>query len=97
MVTEKVLGYLKNGDPVKIYEMANENHMKVEVVSIGASLHSMRLKDRNEKYVNVIVGLDTIAGCQKFFLNVSAFLNIFRILQNTNSNFSEFKEAVGAV
>jgi aldose 1-epimerase len=62
VVNETVFGYLTNGDLVKKFEMTNQNNMKVEVVSFGASLHSMSLKDRSNNYVNVIVGVDTLEG-----------------------------------
>jgi aldose 1-epimerase len=55
-------GKTKDGEEVKIYELANENGMKARVMTRGATLVGLEVPDRNRRISDVVFGFDNVQG-----------------------------------
>ena len=64
-VVESSFGKLQNGEEVKKVTITNKNDFSVSVISFGAAIQSITVKDKNGQPTNVVLGFDTIEG---FFL-----------------------------
>ncbi len=60
-VERTVFGEL-NGQPVYRYTITNNNENSVSVLTLGATLHSIVLKDKNDEPRDVLLGFDTVEG-----------------------------------
>ena len=61
-INVSLFGCLENGEEVKKYVLKNQNGFEVSLISFGASIQSIVTKDKTDKSVNVIVGLNNING-----------------------------------
>lgn len=66
-VSVSSFGRLKSGEEVKKYTLVNANSFEVSVISFGASIQSVVLKDKNGKPLNVALGFDSIEGKIQIF------------------------------
>ena len=68
-IKEFSFGKCREGD-VKLYTLKNKNDFELSVISYGASIKSIKVKDKHQLLTNVCLGLDTIEGfifvCFKF-------------------------------
>ena len=53
-------GTLKNGEVVKLIELANERGMSVRIITYGASIQSVRVPDRDGNFADVTPGYATL-------------------------------------
>jgi aldose 1-epimerase len=57
-----LFGRIANEGVVKKYVLKNKNGFEVVLLSFGATVQSINVKDRNGRSVNVVLGLNTIEG-----------------------------------
>lgn len=55
-------GKAKNGDAVDRYVLTNSKGMEVAILTYGGTVQSIKVPDRNGKFVDVVHGFDTIDG-----------------------------------
>lgn len=60
-VERTVFGEL-NGQPVYRYTITNNNENSVSVLTLGATLQSIVLKDKNDEPRDILLGFDTVEG-----------------------------------
>ena len=65
-------------EDVKLYTLKNKNDFELSVISYGASIKSIKVKDKNQLLTNVCLGLDTIEGFI-FFSNLIEFFLLYLI------------------
>ena len=53
---------------MKRYVLKNQNGFEVALLSFGASVQSIKTKDRSGNTVNVVIGLNTLEGIKKTFI-----------------------------
>ena len=53
---------MTTGKEVKRYILKNSNNFEVTFLSFGATIQSIKTKDRNGKSVNVVLGLNSTQG-----------------------------------
>lgn len=62
-VIETKFGKLADGQQVKKYTIQNtKNDFEFSVISYGAAIQSVKVKDKNDKLTSVVLGFDTIEG-----------------------------------
>ena len=67
------------GQDVKRFTIKNNNDFEVNLISYGASIQSIKLKDKNGKLINLVLGLDHLEGLIHFFsLKDKIFLSYFK-------------------
>lgn len=80
----------KSTEVVKRYTFANKNKMQVQVISLGATVTSIKLPDKNGAIEDVVLGFDSIEGKMFFFRLASALIqfSFFRAeyFQHANPN-----------
>ena len=59
-VEKTAFGKTAEGEQVDLYTMTNANGMKVKVMTYGATLISVEVPDRDDKFVNVTLYLDSL-------------------------------------
>ena len=59
---ESSFGCMKNGQLVKKYTLTNRNGFSFSVISYGAALQSINVKDKSSNLVNICLGFDNIKG-----------------------------------
>lgn len=52
----------KNTEVVKRFTFTNRNKMQVQVISLGATVTSIKLPDKNGILQDIVLGFDTIEG-----------------------------------
>lgn len=60
-MSRKLFGKTKNGEEVYVYEIANRNGMKAEILDYGANLKSLYVPDAKGNLEDVVLGYDTVA------------------------------------
>lgn len=71
--TEEVLGgvsvapfgVLKDGTPVSVYTMANNNGVRMRVMNYGGIIVSLEVPDKNGKLVDVVLGYDSLQSYER--------------------------------
>ena len=58
----KKFGKTSKGEEVRIYTLKNKFGTKAEILTYGATLHSLSVADRNLKFKDVLIGFDDIEG-----------------------------------
>jgi hypothetical protein len=61
-IKECSFGKCREEVDVKLYTLKNKNDFELSVISFGASVKSIKIKDKNQLLTNVCLGLDTIEG-----------------------------------
>lgn len=61
-VTKSSFGKAKDGRELTLYTLTNHQGMSVQVTDLGATLVSVKVQDKNEKVLDVILGYDTAEG-----------------------------------
>lgn len=61
-IEESVFGKLADKQVVKKYTMTNKNGFSVSLISYGATIQSVFVKDKSGKLVNIALGFETIEG-----------------------------------
>jgi aldose 1-epimerase len=64
-VQKQAWGKLPDGTPVELYTLSNANGMKVAITTYGGAVVSLTAPDRNGKFADVALGMDSIDGYQK--------------------------------
>jgi aldose 1-epimerase len=59
-ITQAVFGHLQNGEAVKAIALRNSNGMSVCIITLGASIHSVNVPDRNGDFADVTLGPATL-------------------------------------
>lgn len=62
LVEESQFGRLPDRQVVKKYTMTNKNGFAVSLISYGATIQSVWVKDKNGQKINIALGFDTIEG-----------------------------------
>ncbi|MEX2263096.1 MAG: aldose epimerase family protein [Bryobacteraceae bacterium] len=58
-------GQTANGVPVEVYTLRNAHRVEAEISTLGATLVSLKVPDRNGKLDDVVLGFDTVDGYEK--------------------------------
>lgn len=58
----------KNTEVVKRFTLTNQNRMEVQIITLGATVTSIKVPDRHGSLEDVVLGFDTIEGFQTFFI-----------------------------
>ncbi len=59
---ERVFGKTKDGKEVKEFTIKNENGMTIKLITLGATLSSVIVPDRDGNFEDVVFGFDDVAG-----------------------------------
>jgi aldose 1-epimerase len=70
LIEEVEFGKLANGEQVKLFKLRNKNDFQLNLISYGASIQSVLVKDKESKLINVALGFDTLEGAYFFFSSV---------------------------
>ncbi len=70
-ITETTFGTIRDREVVKKYSLKNANHLELDLISYGATIKSLYIKDKNRYLTNVVLGFNTLEG--QIFLSVSKF------------------------
>jgi hypothetical protein len=62
IIYEKVFGFLNENEKVMKYNLRNANGFEFEVISYGATLKAIYVKDKNNLLTNVLLGFNTLQG-----------------------------------
>ena len=62
MVQKEAYGKMPDGAPVELYTLSNAKGMKASVITYGAALASLTAPDRNGKFADVVLGMDSLEG-----------------------------------
>ena len=68
-VKKQSFGKMPDGTPVDIYTLSNANGMEARITNYGGAVVSLTAPDRNGKYADVVLGMDTLDAyrTQTFF------------------------------
>lgn len=100
VVTKKHFGSINDSDLVYKYSIKNVNtNFEFEVLSYGATLRAVYIKDRNRYLTNVVLGFNTLEGQKIIQIDeCSSFNNLFCFLEYMNQTLNPyFGSIVGRV
>ena len=60
-ITTKQFGKLLNGEVATCYCLDNGNGLKAEILDYGCIIKNLYVKDKNDNFVDVVLGRDTLA------------------------------------
>lgn len=60
-VTKEIFGKLDDGRQVDIFTLTNANGIKARVMTLGASLVSLEVPDKDGNFADIVLGFDTLA------------------------------------
>jgi aldose 1-epimerase len=63
-VKKEAYGKMPDGTPVDLYTLTNANGMQAGIITYGGIVVSLTAPDRNAKYADVVLGMDSLAGYQ---------------------------------
>ena len=64
-VSEQAFGKTANGTQVVLFTISNVNGMTVKIASYGGAVVSLTAPDRQGKFADVVLGMDTLPGYEK--------------------------------
>lgn len=87
VVTKKHFGSINDLDTVYKYSVKNINtNFEFEVLSYGATLRAVYIKDKNRYLTNVVLGFNTLEGQNIFLLYVTwSFKIVFSRVYESNA------------
>ena len=56
----EIFGHLANGEPIHRVTLQSE-HVKVQLITLGAAIQTLQVPDRNGEIANVVLGFDNLA------------------------------------
>lgn len=62
MIEKKIYGKLDDGTDVLLLTLKNKSGMKADIISYGATVVSLTAPDKNNKYDDIVLGYDNLAG-----------------------------------
>ena len=65
VIQKQAWGKLPDGTPVELYTLSNANGMKATIMTYGGAVVSLTAPDRNGKYADVVLGMDSLDGYLK--------------------------------
>jgi len=85
LIEETEFGKLTNGEQVKLFKLKNQNDFQLNLITYGASIQSILVKDKEKKLVNVALGFDTLEGIfvQHLYSIIITQLVLIFLFQNT--------------
>ncbi|MFZ6032471.1 MAG: aldose epimerase family protein [Melioribacter sp.] len=66
---EKFFGILNDGSEIKEYKLSNGNGAQINIINYGAIVKNIIVKDRNNRFDDIVLGYDTLEG----YLNDKTF------------------------
>ena len=57
-ITKSVFGVTKDGKQVDAFLIENNNNMKINLITWGATLQSILVKDKDENEIDLLLGFD---------------------------------------
>ena len=63
-ITKSVFGMTKDGKQVDAFLIENNNNMKINLITWGATLQSILVKDKDENELVLLLGFDDMEGFQ---------------------------------
>ena len=63
-ITKSVFGMTKDGKQVDAFLIENNNNMKINLITWGATLQSILVKDKDENEIDLLLGFDDMEGFQ---------------------------------
>ena len=64
-IMKQAYGKMPDGTPVDLYTLTNAKGMQVGIITYGGAVASLTAPDRNGKYADVVLGMDSLAGYQQ--------------------------------
>ena len=61
-ITKSVFGVTKDGKQVDAFLIENNNNMKVNLITWGATLQRILVKDKDENEIDLLLGFDDMEG-----------------------------------
>ena len=74
-IEKRFFGKLDGKGDVDIYKITNKNGAFVELMTLGAGIHSINVPDRNGKLGDVVLGFDDV---DNYLKNIPGAYNIFQ-------------------
>ncbi|MCR5150873.1 MAG: galactose mutarotase [Clostridiales bacterium] len=69
MITKRIFGQTKNGEKVDLFTMSNTQGTEVDIITFGATVQSIRTKDKNGVSGDILIGFDTMEGHENYSAN----------------------------
>lgn len=63
-ISEASFGKTHDGVDVRVYTLTNANGVEARITNFGGTILSLKAPDRNGKMADVILGFDTLEGCE---------------------------------
>lgn len=70
MLEKKLFGTLEDGQEIFLYSLKNAKGTCINIINYGAIVTHVLLKDKNQKFFDIVLGYDTLEG----YLNDKAYL-----------------------
>ncbi|MCR4594066.1 MAG: galactose mutarotase [Clostridiales bacterium] len=64
-VTKSLFGTNSKGQDINAFLIENNNHMKIQCITLGATLQKIELKDKDEKDIDILLGFDDVKGFEE--------------------------------
>ena len=64
-ITKSVFGTTADGRQVDAFLIENNNHMKIQVITYGATLQSVLVTDKTGKEIDILLGFDDMKGFEE--------------------------------
>jgi aldose 1-epimerase len=61
-MTKKELGRTADGRPIDLYTLTNKNGVEARISNYGATVVSLQIPDRNNRFADVVLGYDSLKG-----------------------------------
>ena len=61
-IEQRSFGKLPDGSPVDLYVLTNRSGMQASITNYGGILVSLKVRDRQHKFADVILGYDNLEG-----------------------------------
>ena len=64
-ITKSVFGTTKDGKQVDAFLIENNNHMKINLITLGATLQSVLVKNKDGEEIDILLGFDDVEGFEE--------------------------------
>lgn len=64
-ISKSLFGTTKDGRDVFAYLIENNNHMKINLITLGATLQSILVKNKDGEEIDILLGFDDVEGFQE--------------------------------
>ena len=64
-VTKSLFGTNSEGKDIYAFLIENNNNMKIQCITLGATLQKIEIKDKDEKDIDILLGFDDVKGFEE--------------------------------